>query len=164
MRLTWIERRKVMEEALLWRPPSCNLCSLSTLWWGLRLTNLLYWHLSCFWKSLLYTEHCSILLMENPISLPIFSSCFHCSVWVFVVCASLICLCQLAVLSDGQQELILLSSLDVAGCTNFRNDQSSCARWHFFFTPFPMFIKCTNLSHFLRYVYLSLESLGCPSY
>ena len=101
---------------------------LSTLWRGRPLTNLLYWHLSCFWRLTLNSEHCSIPLMEIPIGYLIFSSCFHCFVLVFIVCPYFICL-SLAVVSDWHQELIFLASLDVAGCTKFRTDQSSCLWW-----------------------------------
>ena len=47
-------------------------------------------------------------------------------------CLSVCLLCyfhlslSLAVVSDWHQELIFLASLDVAGCTKFRTDQSSC--------------------------------------
>ena len=101
---------------------------MSTLWRGRPLTNLLYWHLSCFWRLTLNSEHCSIPLMEIPIGYLIFSSCFHCFVLVFIVCPYFICL-SLAVVSDWHQELIFLASLDVAGCTKFRTDQSSCLWW-----------------------------------
>lgn len=61
-----------VEEALLWRPPTCNLCCCPLCGGDGVSPTWLYWHLSCFWKAPLYTEHRSILLMVSPIGLPIF--------------------------------------------------------------------------------------------
>ena len=48
MRLTRIEGEKVMEEAFDVEATNLQPVLLSTLWRGRPLTNLLYWHLSCF--------------------------------------------------------------------------------------------------------------------
>ncbi|RCV39700.1 hypothetical protein SETIT_8G244200v2 [Setaria italica] len=62
-----------VEEALLWRPPTCNLCCCPLCGGDGVSPTWLYWHLSCFWKAPLYTEHRSILLMAPRAHLPRFS-------------------------------------------------------------------------------------------
>ncbi|RCV39699.1 hypothetical protein SETIT_8G244200v2 [Setaria italica] len=57
-----------VEEALLWRPPTCNLCCCPLCGGDGVSPTWLYWHLSCFWKAPLYTEHRSILLMLAVVS------------------------------------------------------------------------------------------------
>lgn len=107
MRLTRIEGEKVMEEALMWRPPTCNLCCCP-LCGGDGLSPTCYICIyPAFGRLTLNSGHCSIPLMEIPIGYLIFSSCFHCFVWVFIVCPYFICL-SFAVVSDWHQELISL--------------------------------------------------------
>jgi len=128
MRLTRMEGRKGMEGALMWMPLTYNLWC-SPLCGGDGLTNLLSWHLSCFWKAPC-TLNTALYSTNGEPNSPATIALFVCLSFALLSSVYM----SVAVVSDQYQELIFLTSLAVAGCTtDFRTDQSSSPWWNLLF-------------------------------